>query len=133
MTVDLRHREDVVALEMIQEARNASDVIADDEGVDVTWSPLWEMPAVSFDPDLIRLAGEAIESVGMTTCTLPSGPLHDAAEIARAGVPSVMLFVQSIDGISHAKEEDTSAEHLELSVAALGSLVEKVMIWSGSR
>ena len=29
---------------------------------------------------------------------LPSGPLHDAAEVSRAGVPTVMVFVQSLRG-----------------------------------
>jgi N-carbamoyl-L-amino-acid hydrolase len=130
LTVDLRHREDAVALEMIHEARETSRAIADEEGVVVRWSSLWEMPAVTFDPNLIKLAGEAIEEVAAKSYELPSGPLHDAAEMARAGIPSVMLFVQSIDGVSHAKEEDTADDHLQLSVRALAALVEKMTAWA---
>jgi N-carbamoyl-L-amino-acid hydrolase len=133
LTVDLRHREDAVALEMVQAAREASAVITDEEGVLVRWSSLWEMPAVSFDPNLIELATEAVEEVASTTYELPSGPLHDAAEMARAGIPSVMLFVQSIDGVSHAREEDTSDDHLQLSVRALAVLVEKMTTWAALR
>jgi N-carbamoyl-L-amino-acid hydrolase len=59
--------------------------------------------------------------------------LHDAAEMARAGIPSVMLFVQSIDGVSHAREEDTSDDHLQLSVRALAVLVEKMTTWAALR
>jgi N-carbamoyl-L-amino-acid hydrolase len=58
---------------------------------------------------------------------LPSGPLHDAAEVARAGVPTVMMFVQSLHGISHNKIEDTREEHLELCVQAFDRLAEKTL------
>ena len=60
---------------------------------------------------------------------LPSGPLHDAAEVARAGVPTAMLFVQSLRGLSHTKLEDTKPEHLELSVEALDRLTTKTIDW----
>ncbi len=60
---------------------------------------------------------------------MPSGPLHDAAEVARAGIPSVMMFVQSLHGISHNKIEDTKEEHLELAVVAFDKLAEKAIRW----
>ena len=56
---------------------------------------------------------------------MPSGPLHDAAEVARAGIPTVMMFVQSLKGISHNKIEDTKEEHLEMSVVAFDRLASK--------
>jgi N-carbamoyl-L-amino-acid hydrolase len=58
---------------------------------------------------------------------LPSGPLHDAAEVARAGIPTVMVFVQSLRGLSHTKLEDTKPEHLDLAVQALDRLTTKTM------
>ncbi|HEY8769553.1 MAG TPA: hypothetical protein VIM03_03355, partial [Thermoleophilaceae bacterium] len=61
---------------------------------------------------------------------LPSGPLHDAAEAARVGIPTVMLFVQSLRGLSHAKEENTRPEHLELAVRALDGLATRTMAWA---
>ena len=64
-----------------------------------------------------------------TAHRLPSGPLHDAAEVSRAGVPTVMLFVQSLRGLSHTKLEDTKKEQLELAVAALDSLASKTIAW----
>jgi N-carbamoyl-L-amino-acid hydrolase len=60
---------------------------------------------------------------------MPSGPLHDAAEVSRAGIPTVMMFVQSLNGISHNKIEDTKEEHLEMSVVALDRLASKTMDW----
>ncbi len=60
---------------------------------------------------------------------MPSGPLHDAAEVARAGIPAVMLFVQSLKGISHNKIEDTREGYLEMSVTALDRLATKTVEW----
>ena len=68
-------------------------------------------------------------TVTPTAHRLPSGPLHDAAEVARAGVPTVMLFVQSLRGISHNRIEDTREEHLALSVQALDELTSRTMDW----
>ena len=54
------------------------------------------MHPILFHPDLIELCHEAIQETAGTVHRLPSGPLHDAAEVARAGVPTIMLFVQSL-------------------------------------
>ncbi|HXH95839.1 MAG TPA: M20/M25/M40 family metallo-hydrolase, partial [Gaiellaceae bacterium] len=80
-----------------------------------------------FDERLIELADEAVREVCGQSHRLPSGPLHDAAEPARIGIPTVMLFVQSLRGLSHTKVEDTKEEHLELSVQALDRLASKAL------
>jgi len=41
----------------------------------------------------------------------------------------VMMFVQSLRGISHNKIEDTKEEHLEMSVKALDRLATKAARW----
>ncbi len=71
-----------------------------------------------------------METAGVSE-RLPSGPLHDAAEVARLGVPTVMMFVQSLNGLSHNAAEDTKREHLELAVQAFGALAEKTVAWVG--
>ncbi|MEI9979514.1 MAG: hypothetical protein WDN23_11035 [Edaphobacter sp.] len=60
---------------------------------------------------------------------LPSGPLHDAAEVSRAGIPTAMMFTQSLAGLSHNKAEDTKTEDLKLAVEAFGRLANKTMMW----
>ena len=60
---------------------------------------------------------------------LPSGPLHDAAEVARAGIPVVMMFTQSLAGLSHNPAENTRTEHLELAVQAFDRLARQTMRW----
>ena len=62
-----------------------------------------------------------------------SGPLHDAAEVARAGIPTIMMFVQSLHGISHNKIEDTKEEDLEQAVIAFDKLATKAIRWIESR
>ena len=82
-----------------------------------------------FHADLIDLCERAVHETSGTAHRLPSGPLHDAAEVARAGIPTVMMFVQSLRGISHNKIEDTKEEHLELAVTALDRLATSAVDW----
>jgi N-carbamoyl-L-amino-acid hydrolase len=131
MTIDLRHLDARELAAMYREARQASEQIATEEKIEVAWQPTWAIPPVPFHPKLINLADEAIGEVCGNSHRLPSGPLHDAAEVARAGVPTVMLFVQSLRGISHNKIEDTKEADIELSVRVLDRLAEKTMKWSG--
>jgi hydantoinase/carbamoylase family amidase len=114
---------------MLEEAKEASERFAREEDVDVEWERIWNIEPILFHDELIELADEAVTEVAGTSHRLPSGPLHDAAEVARAGVPTVMLFVQSLRGLSHTKLEDTKPEHLELSVQALDRLASKALDW----
>ena len=93
------------------------------------WSRIWNIEPVRFDSELITLGEEAVTEQAGASHRMPSGPLHDAAEVARAGIPAVMMFVQSLRGISHNKIEDTSEKHLELAVRALDSLATKTAHW----
>ena len=86
-----------------------------------------------FIQELIDFCDEAIRETCGQSHRLPSGPLHDAAEVARAGIPTVMMFVQSLHGISHNKIEDTKEEHLELAVQAFDRLATKAMAWIAAR
>jgi beta-ureidopropionase / N-carbamoyl-L-amino-acid hydrolase len=112
---------------MLESAREAAARFAEQRDVDVDWERIWQIEPILFDMELIELADESIREVAGTSYGLPSGPLHDAAEISRAGVPTVMLFVQSLRGLSHTKLEDTKEEHLELAVQALDRLATKTI------
>lgn len=129
ITLDQRHLDADALAAMLHEAKEASERFADEGGVEVTWSHLWDIAPMPFDPELLALAEEAVMETAGVSHRLPSGPLHDAAEVARAGVPTVMLFVQSLHGISHNKIEDTKEEHIRQSVQALDALAEKTMRW----
>jgi N-carbamoyl-L-amino-acid hydrolase len=125
--LDQRHLDASQLAEMLDNAKAASRRFAEEEDVDVEWERIWSIEPILFDEELIELADEAVREVAGRSHRLPSGPLHDAAEVARAGVPTVMLFVQSLRGLSHTKLEDTKPEHLELSVRALDALATKTI------
>jgi hydantoinase/carbamoylase family amidase len=129
ITLDQRHLDAPALAQMLREAREASERFAEEGNVSVSWERLWQIEPVLFNPDLIALCDEAIRETCRKSHRLPSGPLHDAAEVARAGVPTVMMFVQSLHGISHNKIEDTKEEHLEMCVAAFDKLAEKTINW----
>lgn len=133
ITLDQRHLDPEQLAGMLADAKAASERFAREGDVEVSWSRLWRIDPMPFHPELIELADEAVRETAGVSHRLPSGPLHDAAEVARAGVPTVMLFVQSLHGISHNKIEDTREEHLEMSVVALDKLAEKTMRWLRAR
>jgi N-carbamoyl-L-amino-acid hydrolase len=125
--LDQRHLDATWLAEMLSNAEAASRKFAHEENLDVQWDKIWSIEPIPFDDRLLELADEAVCEVAGSSHRLPSGPLHDAAEVARAGIPTVMLFVQSLRGLSHTKLEDTSAEHLELAVQALDRLTTKAL------
>ena len=134
ITLDQRHLDPAALARMLHEAREAADRFAAEGGVSVQWDRIWHIEPIPFNGALIGLCEESVRETCGTSHRLPSGPLHDAAEVARAGVPTVMMFVQSLHGISPHKIEDTREEHLELCVRAFDRLATKAMAWvSGGR
>jgi N-carbamoyl-L-amino-acid hydrolase len=125
--LDQRHLDAGSLARMLQMAKEAADRFAAEENIEVEWERIWSIEPILFDERLIGFAEEAILEVAESSHRLPSGPLHDAAEVSRAGIPTVMVFVQSLRGLSHTKLEDTKPEHLELSVEALDRLASKTL------
>jgi hydantoinase/carbamoylase family amidase len=133
LTLDQRHLDAPALAAMLREAQSASARFAGEDNVTVDWERLWNIAPRPFHPELLTLCDEAIAAVGAPVHRLPSGPLHDAAEVARAGIPTVMMFVQSLHGISHNKIEDTKEEYLELAVQAFDRLADKALSWIENR
>jgi beta-ureidopropionase / N-carbamoyl-L-amino-acid hydrolase len=125
--LDQRHLDATQLAELLSNAEAASRRFAKEESLEAEWEKIWSIEPIPFDERLLELADESVREVAGSSHRLPSGPLHDAAEVARAGIPTVMLFVQSLRGLSHTKLEDTSEEHLELSVQALDRLTTKAL------
>jgi allantoate deiminase len=129
VSLDQRALDAGVLAEMLATARSESERIAAEEGCEVAWERVWEIEPIPFDAELIELADAAVRDVAGTSHRLPSGPLHDAAEMARV-MPTVMLFVKSLGGVSHTKEEDTPIADLELAVRALDELTRRTLAWA---
>jgi N-carbamoyl-L-amino-acid hydrolase len=132
-TLDQRDLDPGILAAMHREAREASERFAQEEGCTVEWSRIWSIEPIPFDGELIRLCQEAIREAAGEAPALPSGPLHDAAEVSRTGVPTVMMFVRSVGGISHNKIEDTKEEDIALAVEAFDRLATKAVTFVRDR
>jgi hydantoinase/carbamoylase family amidase len=157
-TLDQRDLNPAILETMLREAEDASQRFATEEHCTVEWSKIWSIEPIPFHPTLVALCQDAIRETvpeslpaksafdapppelnpptlpaagpaGDTVPSLPSGPLHDAAEVARTGIPTVMMFVQSLRGISHNKIEDTTDADLALAVTAFDRLAAKTLAW----
>ncbi len=128
-TLDQRDLDAGILAAMYRDAQEASRRFAREEKCTVEWSRIWSIEPIAFHPALLDFCEDAVREVSGSAHRLPSGPLHDAAEVARSGIPAVMMFVQSLRGISHNKIEDTKEEHLEMAVQALDRLADKAARW----
>jgi allantoate deiminase len=126
ISLDQRALDARVLARMLDEAREAAAAAAKNNNVSVEWKRVWQIEPRPFDPKLIALCTEAVREVTGDAPQLPSGPLHDAAEMV-PHMPVVMMFAYSSNGLSHCKEEDTPGPHLEKTIEAFLKLVEKTV------
>jgi allantoate deiminase len=126
ISLDERALDAAVLAAMLRDARAASERAAKENNVKVEWRDLWRIEPRPFDPALVRLCEEAVREETGDATRLPSGPLHDAAEMV-PHMPVVMMFAYSSNGLSHCKEEDTPEPHLEKTIRAYLRLVEKTV------
>jgi len=126
ISVDQRALDANVLAIMVREAQEASRRFAAENNVTVEWTPLFSIEPRPFDPQLLKLCEDSVREITGDAPKLPSGPLHDAAQMA-LHMPTVMMFTYSARGLSHCKEEDTPITHLEPSIRAFLLLVDKTV------
>jgi hydantoinase/carbamoylase family amidase len=126
VALDQRHADAHGLAGMLEQARRAASEAARGEGCQVTWEPVFAAAPADFDPQLVELAAAVCGELGGARRVLRSGALHDATAVSRR-VPTAMLFCSSTAGISHAPDEDTPVEHVQLGVRCLAVLAERVM------
>jgi N-carbamoyl-L-amino-acid hydrolase len=126
MLLDQRHLDPDALAAMLAEAREACEKAAADHGCSVELNHLWSIPPIPFDDRLIAMARQAVVDAGGKDTAIPSGPLHDAAEMARL-IPTVMIFSSSSPPVSHTKEEDTPEADLRVAIEAYGGTVDAMV------
>jgi N-carbamoyl-L-amino-acid hydrolase len=131
MLLDQRHLDPGELAAMLSEARSACEKAASDHGCEVELQHLWSIEPIPFDDRLIGLARQAVQDAGGKDTAIPSGPLHDAAEMARL-IPTVMLFSSSSPPVSHTKVEDTPEADLRVMIEAYGKTVDGALELAGS-
>ena len=126
ISLDQRALDAPVLKQMLDDAREASSKAARENNVTVEWKRIWSIEPRPFDPTLIQLCSEAVQEITGDSPRLPSGPLHDAAEMV-PHMPVVMMFAYSSNGLSHCKEEDTPEPHLLKTIDAFLLLVRRTV------
>jgi N-carbamoyl-L-amino-acid hydrolase len=132
-SVDMRHLSRDVLDSLVSGLREIVDSIAAEERVSAEVDTLWSIDPIAFEPDLVEFAADIVEARSGVRQVMPSGPMHDSAEMARTGIPTVMMFVPSIHGLSHTHIEDTAEADIELGVAAFDDLVRRMIPWTAAR
>ncbi|MCZ4365087.1 hydantoinase/carbamoylase family amidase [Sulfitobacter dubius] len=103
--------------------RETAEEVAQTRGMELSFGPMLGLEPVAMDTRLRDALAEAAETVAPGKWRkMPSGALHDATNVARL-MPVAMLFAPSINGISHAFEEDTAEDDLVAAVEVLGRAV----------
>jgi hydantoinase/carbamoylase family amidase len=126
ISLDQRALDAATLQRALAEAREAAAQAASANNVTVEWRHVWRIDPFRFDPKLVGLCSEAVQEVTGYAPRLPSGPLHDAVEMARV-MPAVMMFAKSTNGLSHCKEEDTPESDLEVTIEAFLRLIDKTI------
>ncbi|MDA7966987.1 Zn-dependent hydrolase [Ruegeria sp.] len=106
--------------------RSTAHEVAEEQGMVLDYGPMLGLEPVAMDQTL-RLALEdgAAQVAPGKWRRMPSGALHDATNVARH-LPVAMLFVPSINGISHDFAEDTAEHDLIAGLAVLDHAVHKL-------
>ncbi len=132
-SVDMRHLSRAVLDELVAGLDELVATIAAEERVESEIDVLWSIDPIAFHHELVDFAADAVEARSGLRHVMPSGPMHDSAEMSRAGVPTVMLFTPSKLGLSHTHIEDTDEADIELGVAAYDDLVRRMIPWAASK
>jgi allantoate deiminase len=83
---------------------------------------------VTMDDEPYAALSAELQKLGLPVVELPSRAGHDAAILAAAGVPAAILFVRSLNGgISHARQEHTTPEDVELAVEVLTGAMARLV------
>jgi N-carbamoyl-L-amino-acid hydrolase len=111
MTLDIRNTDENLLQRAEIEVAAFLNEIATTEGVTITTKKLARFEPVEFDERVVAVIEQISNELGNTTQRMPSGAGHDAQMLARV-CPTAMIFVPSINGISHNPAEDTETDDL---------------------
>ncbi|HMO50981.1 MAG TPA: Zn-dependent hydrolase [Kiritimatiellia bacterium] len=126
ISIDQRALNAKILARMLKDAKTAAAKAAKDNNVTFSWNKIWTIEPRLFDKKLIALGKEAVREITGDAPVLPSGPLHDAAEMV-PHMPTVMMFAYSARGLSHCKEEDTPIKHLDATIRSFLLMADKVV------
>lgn len=117
-TVDMRNHKFDTLTKLEQRVHALVDKTAAAEKLRVTHRSLTRFEPVRFDPAIVDRVETVAKALGHSTRRMPSGAGHDAQAIAPV-VPTAMIFVPSVRGISHDTTEHTEPADIEAGANVL--------------
>jgi N-carbamoyl-L-amino-acid hydrolase len=121
-SIDLRNTDEAALKDTEAEVFAACRTFASDEGCEISMRTLARFEPVEFDPDMIDLVEATAQRLGLSTRRMPSGAGHDAQMLARV-CPTSMVFVPSVNGLSHNIAEYTTPADIEAGANVLLQVV----------
>ncbi len=122
-TIDLRHPYDETLEKMGQEAKEACEQAARENGLKLEFKEIWVLPATHFNKDCVKAVENAANSLGYSSMPIISGAGHDSFYINRVA-PAAMVFIPCEGGISHNEIENAKKE----DIAAGASVLLRAMV-----
>jgi hydantoinase/carbamoylase family amidase len=93
------------------------DEIATDRTLELSTTLVDRSSPVELDAELVTVLSSVTDNLNIPYRMIPSGGGHDAMNFQHAGIPAGMVFVPSVDGISHSPHEKTTDEGIREAVA----------------
>jgi len=117
-SVEFRHPDEAVTARLADEFAREAAALARADGLALTLTELFRIPAQPFDPACVALVSEAAEKLGLRSRKIVSGAGHDAVYVA-SRVPTAMIFTPCKDGLSHNEAESMLPEEAEAGCQVL--------------
>ena len=111
-TVDLRNPSSELLNQLEDDLDKFLEKIGKEKEVVITKERLVRFEPVVFDEEIVKIIEKSSKNRGLETRRMTSGAGHDAQMISRI-CPTAMIFVPSINGISHNPKESTNEKDLE--------------------
>ena len=117
-SVEFRHPDEAVVARLAVAFSAEAAALAHADGLALTLTELFRIPAQPFDPACVDLVRAATEKLGLKSRKIVSGAGHDAVYVA-SRVPTAMIFTPCKDGLSHNEAESMLPEEAEAGCQVL--------------
>lgn len=107
MSLEIRDLDMQKIASLFRTIEASAEHIAGMNNTSISFEQYYESPAAITDERIKKLVNDSADSLGLSSMHMPSGAGHDAQSL-KGIAPLGMIFVPSVDGISHAPGEFTA-------------------------
>jgi len=127
LQIDIRSISSKSKQNVFAELKQFFEQVSHNRGLSITWNVLSNEEPVTLNKDIIYDIEVLCEENGISYLKMPSGAGHDAMNMASI-CPTCLLFVPSINGLSHHPDEETSIEDIGVGVELLEKIIRKYAV-----